>query len=191
MYASAGSAIRVTGALGQVIVKSNVGVGSLQGVSAGLTLGDLALDFGAANTTGKVPNDLFPKLGSKLLGAGDVTYLPSDDFNGGARAGVADVGAYKFAPDGNPGWTLAEGFKPPVTSSSLDGGVPAVGDAGIGGQRDASANTEAGSPGPSDSIPSSGCGCRTMSRGNDAAGSGAYVVAIAGLITAARKRRRS
>ena len=54
----------------------------------------------------------FPLAGSKLIGAGDASQQPGDDFNGTTRAGSNDVGAYRYDLSGNPGWTVAHAFKP-------------------------------------------------------------------------------
>jgi hypothetical protein len=57
------------------------------------------------------PIDVFPKSGSALIGTADRDYLTQIDFNGTARGDRADVGAYLFDANGNPGWTIMEGFK--------------------------------------------------------------------------------
>ena len=91
----------------------NVGLGGLSGASTGYRNGNgLAADFVAANFNGAPPIDVFPKSGSALIGAGNTSYAVDADFNGTPRAGTVDAGAYKFAAGGNPGWTLAAGFKP-------------------------------------------------------------------------------
>ncbi len=136
VYSAQGNAIRVAGALGQVTVVGNVGEGSLSGVSSGLASGNLANDFLGASYSGTVPNDVFPKPGSQLIGAGDAQYVVADDFNGTSRGGVVDVGAYKFDASGNPGWTLAAGFKDetPVTGTGGGGGgTSGGGGTGVGG----------------------------------------------------------
>ena len=73
--------------------------------------GDLATDFVMAHYGGAPPIDVFPAEGGGLVGTGEVMHVAPDDFNGIARMGVADVGAYAFAAGGNPGWTIAEGFR--------------------------------------------------------------------------------
>src|SRR5262249_54835958 len=102
-----------------------------------------------ASFSGTVPNDPFPKAGGALVGAGTAMYVATDDFNGTARGGVADVGAYKFDPAGNPGWTLADGIKDGGASSSGSGGGAGGGSAGTGGGATAggSGGTAGGSSG--------------------------------------------
>ena len=46
-----------------------------RGATGGFTHGSLAADFVAANFSGQPPNDVFPKAGSKLIGAGDVAHV--------------------------------------------------------------------------------------------------------------------
>jgi hypothetical protein len=71
----------------------------------------LGADFVAAHYDGAPPIDVFPTAGSALRAAGSATYVPTEDFNGTSRAGVADAGAYKYQAGGNPGWVLTTGFK--------------------------------------------------------------------------------
>jgi hypothetical protein len=114
VYSRSGAAIQlISGSLGMVTVAGNVGSGGISGTSSGYTEGGgIAADFVAANFNGAPPINVFPKVGSALIGKGATTYVPQLDFNGTARNGVADAGAYKFDAGGNPGWTLADGFKP-------------------------------------------------------------------------------
>jgi len=112
VYSNSGSAIAlVSGNLGLVTVVGNVGVGGLSGASGGFTNGNLAADFVSANYNGAPPINVFPKAGSALIGAAAPTYVPTLDFNGTPRNGAADAGAYRYQAGGNPGWTLAAGFK--------------------------------------------------------------------------------
>jgi parallel beta-helix repeat protein len=53
----------------------------------------------------------FPASGSKLIGAGVASLQPSDDFNLNSRSGSADVGAYIYDVNGNPGWPIGPNFK--------------------------------------------------------------------------------
>jgi MYXO-CTERM domain-containing protein len=135
VYAQSGNAIRVAGTLGGVVVAGNVGMGALSGPSGGLIAsGTLAADFVAASFSGQPPNNVFPKAGSKLIAAGNATHVVQVDFNGTARNGVADVGAYKFDAMGNPGWPIGPGPKdrPPTGGAGGTGGSGAGG-AGTGG----------------------------------------------------------
>ena len=73
---------------------------------------------------GAPPMDLFPRVGSSLIGAGDPAHAVAIDFNGVARTAGVDVGAYAFAAGGNPGWQLAADFKGfPVGGGDVDAGV--------------------------------------------------------------------
>jgi MYXO-CTERM domain-containing protein len=179
LYSQTGSALRVAGTLTGLVVSGNVGAGSLQGVSSGVdTSGSLALDFvDAAFDTSKL--DVFPKPGSKLIAAGDAQHVVVDDFNGTLRAGVADVGAYKFTESGNPGWPVGEGPKPEGGaggaggSSGAGGGSAggggasgsgaaggASGSAGTGGGGTAGSAAAAGASPADGSGDDAGCGCR-------------------------------
>jgi hypothetical protein len=149
VYARQGNAVRVAGDLTAVTVAGNVGVGTLSGATGGLAPGDLAQDFAAASFSGVLPNDVFPKMGSHLVGAGDPRFRVPDDFNGNMRASTPDVGAYEAS--GNPGGPLVDGFKPTVQAP--DGGAPSDG----GGPPDAPAAADAGVH----TLTSSGCSCAT------------------------------
>jgi hypothetical protein len=105
LYAQDGDALSLVGdARGLVAVLGNVGTGDMRGR-------DLALDFVEAHFRGVPPIDVFPKAGSALIGAGDATHVAAEDFNGTARGGSADAGAYAYSPAGNPGWKIAPAFK--------------------------------------------------------------------------------
>ena len=112
LFAQSGDAIRVSGDTSLLTVVANAGRGGLSGVSCGFDAsGDIDLDLVAASYSGQLPQDVFPAVGSLLIGAANPAYLAADDFNGRLRGGAADVGAYLWQPDGNPGWALAEDFK--------------------------------------------------------------------------------
>jgi len=112
LFVQNGDAIRVSGTTSQLTVVSNAGSGGLTGVSTGFDAsGDIGLDLVAASYSGQLPQDVFVTAGSLLVGAASPTYLALDDFNGLLRQGTADIGAYRWHPGGNPGWTLAEEFK--------------------------------------------------------------------------------
>lgn len=72
--------------------------------------------------------NVYPTMDSPLIGAGDPAYAGSDDFNGDARSGAVDAGAYAWSGAANPGWTVAAGFKggqaaPVVTISATPSSV--------------------------------------------------------------------
>jgi hypothetical protein len=102
VYSQSGNGLQlISGNLGLVTTAGNVTNRGTQ----------LANDFVSASYSGAPPINVFPKAGSALIGAGSATYVEPIDFNGTARNGATDVGAYVFAAGGNPGWTLATGFK--------------------------------------------------------------------------------
>jgi len=74
--------------------------GTVQGVSIAADLGDPR------------QGDVYPRVGSALIGAGDPAHTLAEDFNGLGRADNApDAGAYEFSTDTNPGWMVSEAFK--------------------------------------------------------------------------------
>ena len=113
VYNNSGAAIQlISGNLSLVTVAGNVGAGGISGASSGFVTGNgIATDFVAGNYNGAPPVDLFPTAGSALRAGGSASYVTTTDFNGTPRNGVADAGAYSYQPGGNPGWTLATGFK--------------------------------------------------------------------------------
>jgi len=119
LYATQGGrAIRVPTSSG-VTVAGNVGVGSDSPSSlsnnplAWDPTGNLFADFGSFASM-----DAFPIPGSDLIGAGDASYQPEFDFNGVSRSGSNDVGAYVYNSNGNPGWTITNGFKTVIPEPS-------------------------------------------------------------------------
>ena len=121
---SQSQAIRlISGDLGQVQLFGNVGAGSLSGGSSGYVEGNgIGVDMVAGNYNGAPPIDPFPAVGSALTGAGDSAYITAIDFNGDARGASPDAGAYAFDENGNPGWTIAAGFK--ATTGSIKVPMP-------------------------------------------------------------------
>jgi hypothetical protein len=124
IYEQDGLALIVGGELSGLVIAGNVGTGAVDPPTAGsLAVGSVEADFVSASFGNLVPNDVFPKPGSALIGAGDAAYVTADDFNGMARDGLADVGAYVFDARGNPGWTLAEAPKDEASAPEPDAGV--------------------------------------------------------------------
>lgn len=165
IYAQAGSAIRVSGDMSGLVVSGNAGIGGLQGVAGGFAAtGVLASDFVAANFSGMPPNNVFLSAGSSLVSAGDAARVADDDFNGTARKGAPDIGAYAFSASGNPGWTIQAGFKDVISGNGSGGaGGGGVGGGGVGGMGSGSSSSGSGSS-------SSGAGGDTgSSGGGDAA----------------------
>ncbi len=113
VYAQGGTAIRlISGNLGLVTLAGNVGQGGLSGASSGYQDGNgIAADFVAGHFNGAPPIDVFPRTGSALIGRAAAAHATAVDFNGTSRSGSADVGAYRYAAAGNPGWRITAGFK--------------------------------------------------------------------------------
>ncbi len=58
-----------------------------------------------------VARNVYPRAGSRLIDAGVAAHVTSVDFNGTARTGTPDAGAYHYTTAQNPGWTVVAGFK--------------------------------------------------------------------------------
>lgn len=171
VYAQAGSAIQVGGDLTGVTVAGNVGFGALAGASTGLSATGSLSDFVLASYSGAPPNDVFPAPGSMLIGVAAPAHLVMDDFNGTARAGQADVGAYRFDPAGNPGWQLVPGFKdaptmPPPVNASGGGDTGGGGTSGAAASGGASSAGGAGVGGAGAGSGDDGCDCATAHGGD-------------------------
>ncbi|HQX80080.1 MAG TPA: hypothetical protein PLC64_15350, partial [Steroidobacteraceae bacterium] len=83
------------------------------GYRVGQTVALDLLDVAARN--------VYPRAGSRLVDAGDATYATSIDFNGNARSGSPDAGAYQYSAAQNPGWVVAPGFKNAVSQPAVPG----------------------------------------------------------------------
>ncbi|MCX4246463.1 right-handed parallel beta-helix repeat-containing protein [Paraliomyxa miuraensis] len=151
VYAQSGSAIFFgAGDTSGVILAGNVGIGGVSGgPGGGYVDGDPTLDLVDGHFGGAPPIDVFPAPGGALIGAGDPAYVTADDFNTTPRGGVADVGAYLFDPEGNPGWPLAPEFKdfPDGGGSDTDGGTGDTGSDGTGGVDETGGNGSLGDTG--------------------------------------------
>jgi hypothetical protein len=172
VYARSGSAIRVAGQLAQVTVRGNVGAGGLAGAGSGLLAGDLAADFVAASYSNALPNDVFPKAGSALIGMGSAADVIDHDFNGSARSGAADVGAYRYDAQGNPGWDFAAAFKPAAGGDPIAGAGGAVAGNGAGGGTAGAAGSGGGTGRPAPGAGSGGNAGNGGSAGRPSAGAG-------------------
>lgn len=180
VYAMSGRAIFVRDAHPMLVIAGNVGEGGTAGFSGGFTASTMAADLSGASYSGTIPNDVFPRAGGGLIASGDAAHVPADDFNGTARMGVADVGAYAFGDGSNPGWTFAEEPRPPTGGPppGMDGGVPPGTDAGMlpgtdagpPAGMDAGGSTTDGGPGASPDAGggggSEGCACRAAHASN-------------------------
>ena len=180
LYAQAGRAFFVNGGTSGLVFEGNVGVGGVSDASLMMLSGDLSMDFVDASFAGEPPMDLFPKPGSTLRASGSEPHVTPDDFNGTLREGVADVGAYAFSADGNPGWMLEAGFK--TSTPSTDPGAGGSGGSGGGGGPRGSG----GASSVPDSAGSSGCAVRTPGEGSTQLW--AMVTLMAALVS--RRRRR-
>ncbi|MFK7990989.1 MAG: nitrous oxide reductase family maturation protein NosD [Sandaracinaceae bacterium] len=203
LYAQSGRALFVRDTHPMLTVEGNVGEGSSGSFGTGLSDGARSADMVSANFSGTVPNDVFPTSAGALAGAGVGAHVPSVDFNGTDRGGVADVGAYAFGSGSNPGWTLAEGFKeaatpPPPTDGGpgdIDAGSPGTDAGGPVGDGGGPLGTDAG-PGIDAGMPrvdggtgteDGGCSCRaTASRRSGLVG--LPLVALLGLVLYRRRR---
>jgi hypothetical protein len=85
---------------------------------AGYLVGGAATD----DMVAPAQKDVYPKPGSKLVDAGDAKWQTAVDFNGTPRTGQPEAGAYTFAAAGNPGWSVAAGFKGSTAAPPADGG---------------------------------------------------------------------
>ena len=121
LYAQAGLAVFVADSTAFLTPRGNVGIG--QASADGFVEGDFAADFVDANFSGAPPMDVFPRVLGALVGTGDSADVVEFDFNGTARGGVADVGAYVFDSSGNSGWVLAPVMKGEVYVPEADAGV--------------------------------------------------------------------
>ncbi|EYF01362.1 right-handed parallel beta-helix repeat-containing protein [Chondromyces apiculatus] len=199
LYAQAGNALNLGGDLAQVTVRGNVGVGSVAGVSDGFSAtGEIGADFVGASYTGAPPNDVFPKVGSALVGVADTGYVVGNDFNGVSREGTADVGAYRFEEGGNPGWTIVAGFKELEEGAGGAGGSGAGGNGSGGSGAGEGGSGAAGNGGNGDGDgdgagEDEGCGCRVAGGGRMGSGGvmGAWLAVGALGLLAGRRRWRA
>ncbi len=143
LYSQNASALRVGGNTALVVSTGNVGRGAVQGVGGFDASGDVATDFVNA-TFGSTNLDVFPALGSKLIGAGDTARVVADDFDGTLRNGAAHVGAYHYVAGGTPAWPIGPGFKGSIPLGA-GGAAGAAGAGGAGGT--AAGGTGAGATG--------------------------------------------
>jgi len=199
LYSQSGEAIFVNGDATMVTSIGNVSVGGGPGVTAGALTADLVM----ASHAGAPPMNVFPTAGGMLPRTGEVAHVVSDDFDGTARLGVADVGAYAFGP-GGPRWILAAGFKSisPGPMPGTDGGVAELDGGGVsldgggvsrdGGStgRDGGGTTGSDGGGAAGGGDDGGCGCTMVgaSRGSSIAW---LSLALLALIWRRRRASRS
>jgi hypothetical protein len=92
----------------ELTIVGNAGAGAAEGLPANAARGGW-------NPAGRRDRDLgqdfFPLPDSSLIGVASNEFPVVDDFNGTMRGASRDAGAYVFRPQGNPGWTIAAGFK--------------------------------------------------------------------------------
>jgi hypothetical protein len=150
LYAQSGRAFFVNGGTTGLVFEGNAGIGGASDGSLSILPGDLDVDFVDASFSGESPMDVFPAPGGVLPAAGSNAHVTIDDFNGMLRDGVADIGAYVFSADGNPGWALDTTFKTSTPSNN-----PGTGGSGGSGGSDGGSGGAPG--GPPLSGGSSGC----------------------------------
>ncbi len=156
LYAQDGSAFFVKGGTSGLVFAGNAGMGGVSDGALALLPGDIDIDFVAASFSGAPAMSVFPAPGGALAAAGSPVHVVADDFNGTPRAGVADIGAYRFSADGNPGWELTETPKTSTPTNNPGTGGTGGGIGGSGGL--------AGSGGiPSNTSFGGSSGCRVAS----------------------------
>ena len=98
--------------LAGTVVTNNIvrGTGAIAGMTT-ITTPISQIFTGTTDVPGTA--NFYPIAGSPLIDAGSDTYAPAVDFNGAARpqGAAADVGAYEYYKQDNPGWQLADAFK--------------------------------------------------------------------------------
>jgi len=152
LYAQDGWAFFVNGGTTDLVFAGNAGMGGVSDGALAILPGDFDVDFLGASYAGAPPMSVFPAPGGALVAAGSPVHVVSDDFNGTPRAGIADIGAYLFSADGNPGWELAEAPKPSTPTNDPGTGGTGGGTGGSGGSAGSG-----GTPGNQPSGSSSGC----------------------------------
>jgi hypothetical protein len=179
LYAQSGRAFFTNGGTSGLVFEGNAGVGGASDGSLTVVSGNINTDFVDASYAGMPPMDLFPTAIGALVGAGTPSHVVSDDFNGVTRDGLADVGAYAFSTEGNPGWSLAEAFK-----AWTPGGGP-----GSGGSGGTGGDGGSGEGSPRDLSPSGGSsGC---SVGPSSDGAALLMVCLIGSLLWRRRARRA
>lgn len=190
LYAQSGRAFSVGGEAPGLVFEGNVGAGGTNDPQLVLTSGNLGTDFVAASFAGAPPIDVFPVVGSALIGAGSLAYLVDYDFNGTPRADAVDAGAYVYSVDGNPGWSLAAAFKAATPGGETPGADGSPGTGGAAGARDGSGGTDAGS-GAGEGGGSSSSGCNVSSSANGSAFGLSWLAALTLLLRLRYVRRPS
>ncbi|MFO0709062.1 MAG: right-handed parallel beta-helix repeat-containing protein [Sandaracinus sp.] len=167
LYCEGARALRIASATTAIVV-GNVGLGAVEGVSSGVTMGaSLAADLGDATAMARV----YPPTGSALIDHADASQSVSDDFDLRPRSGALDVGAYERDASGMAGWLAVEGFKEigsvmPGTDAGpleLDAAVAPGTDAGPQPDAFVPPGVDAGRTSGTDAGPGTsggGCSCR-------------------------------
>jgi MYXO-CTERM domain-containing protein len=147
----------------------------------GMTGTDAALDTGTG-TGGMTGIDAAPDTGT---GTGGMTGTDAraDTGAGGGAGGSSDSGAPDAKVDTGTA-TDAKADTGTATDAKVDTGKPDTGTA-----TDAGSKVDAGKDGGTTSKGSSGCGCSTASNSANMS-AGAWVLALAGILMTARRRRR-
>jgi len=117
------------GGLAGVTVAGNVVTPATSALpAAGYLVGQTA----ALDMLDAAGRNVYPRAGSRLIDAGVAAHASSIDFNGNARTGTPDAGAYDYSSAQNPGWAVVAGFKnvaaaPALPTVTLSANPAAVG----------------------------------------------------------------
>jgi hypothetical protein len=152
LYAQDGWAFFVNGGVSGLVFAGNAGMGGVSDGALAMLPGDIQIDFVGASFTGAPPMSVFPAAGGELAASGSLAHVTADDFNGTPRLGAADIGAYLFSTEANPGWELAE--SPKASTPTNDPGTAGTG-GGLGGSGGSTGSGRTGGGTPAGG--SSGC----------------------------------
>jgi|JRYD01.1.fsa_nt_gb hypothetical protein len=96
------------GGLSGVTVTGNVVTPATSALpAAGYRVGQTA----TLDLTDVAQHNVYPRAGSRVIDAASAAHVTSLDFNGNARSGTPDAGAYDYTTAQNPGWAVVAGFK--------------------------------------------------------------------------------
>ena len=116
LFTNDGNAVVIHGSDAFVTLAGNVGDGAVAGTTGAVVNGALAEDFVAAHYRGEPAIDLFPSNASTLFRGAALQHEAERDFRGLPRRRLA-AGAYDGAGADLPRWVLQADFKPPTTRS--------------------------------------------------------------------------
>lgn len=111
LYCPNSSAVKVVGNSSSMVWANNAVLGGVEGnsvVTAGTAVAGTSV---AGDFVNGSAIDVYPASGGVLIGAGDATLAPADDFNQTPRTGAAEIGAYAWSAAGNPITIVGDGIK--------------------------------------------------------------------------------